>query len=123
MVIFVGDKPSRLNENPLIPFIGTPSWKTLLKWIKKLEVKEYHVTNSYSPMDMAAVCAIHKHGGNTFIALGNEASQRLKEVGIEHFKLPHPSPRNRKLNDKGYVDYQLYRCYDYIMESDNVHNL
>lgn len=113
MVIFVGDKPSRLNENPMIPFIGTPSWKMLLKWIKKLEVSSYHVANSFSPMDMVNV-ECHNRNGNLFVALGNEASERLDRVGIQHFKLPHPSPRNRKLNDKEFVDRQLKECYDYL---------
>lgn len=113
MVIFVGDKPSRLNESPMIPFVGTPSWKTLLKWIKTLDVSSYHISNSFSPMDMVEVQCFKKDG-NTFIALGNEASDRLAKVGIEHFKLPHPSPRNRKLNDPKFIDSELEKCKDYL---------
>lgn len=113
MVIFVGDKPSSLNENPAIPFIGTPSWKTLLKWIDRLEVSSYHVSNSFSPMDMVEVQCYNKDG-NVFVALGNEASERLTKVGIGHFKLPHPSPRNRLLNDKKFIDSELEKCKNYL---------
>jgi hypothetical protein len=31
--VFVGDKPSSKNLDKTIPFVGTPSHKTLMKWI------------------------------------------------------------------------------------------
>ena len=37
------------------------------------------------------------------LALGNTASDALNRLNIDHFKLPHPSGLNRKLNDKEYL--------------------
>ena len=52
---------------------------------------------------------------NTIIlALGNFVSDSLKKMKIDHFKLPHPSGLNRKLNDKEYVKRILRYCKFYI---------
>ena len=34
------------------------------------------------------------------VALGNDVSDALKKINIDHIKVYHPSPRNRVLNDK-----------------------
>jgi hypothetical protein len=51
---------------------------------------------------------------NCVIALGNVASKALDDLKIEHYKLPHPSPKNRKLNCKSFVQYALFLCKVYI---------
>ena len=48
------------------------------------------------------------------IALGNTASKALNKLKIKHFKLPHPSPRNRLLNNKKFITKQLKECRKYI---------
>lgn len=48
------------------------------------------------------------------IALGLMASRRLDKNEIEHFKMEHPSGRNRKLNNKIYLDNRLKECYNWI---------
>lgn len=48
------------------------------------------------------------------VALGGFASKVLDKLGVEHFKLPHPSPRNRLLNDKEFERSELERCREYI---------
>jgi|TARA_A100001388_G_C28769974_1_gene503210 hypothetical protein len=53
------------------------------------------------------------NGYDKVIALGNVASEALSKIGVEHFKLPHPSGLNRKLNDKKYVNKVLKECYEY----------
>ena len=47
-----------------------------------------------------------------FIALGNKASEKLYD--IPHFKLPHPSGRNRKINNRQYIDEQLRLCAEWL---------
>ena len=41
-------------------------------------------------------------GHDTILALGRFVSSVLKRMDIDHIELPHPSPLNRKLNDKKY---------------------
>lgn len=48
------------------------------------------------------------------IALGNTASDALKQIGVQHFKLPHPSPRNRRLNDNDFINEKLEACKYYM---------
>lgn len=48
------------------------------------------------------------------VALGNFASAALDRAGIPHYRLPHPSPLNRKLNDPAYEKTVLAECYNYL---------
>lgn len=122
MVIFVGDEPSAKNKDPEVPFVGTKSMKNLLDWMYILEVDVNNVL----------VCnrhQIHKNGeirvpgltssylpGDRIIALGNKASKHLNELTFGHFKLPHPSGLNRKLNDEKFIKSELNRCKEWLNE-------
>ena len=48
------------------------------------------------------------------IALGNFVSDALKKADVEHFKLPHPSPRNRMINDPEKISSILADCAKYL---------
>lgn len=48
------------------------------------------------------------------LALGGFVSGVLNSIDVEHFKLPHPSPRNRLLNSKEYETEVLNRCKEYV---------
>ena len=77
------------------------------------------MVNSYTHEDSVKICKlwnIRKERKHLFVALGNNASERLSDMDIEHFKLPHPSPRNRKLNDQKFIDSELEKCYRYIKD-------
>jgi hypothetical protein len=53
------------------------------------------------------------------VALGVEAKKYLLAAGIEEFYcLPHPSSRNRLLNDEDFVKKTLSQCRDYIYQGD-----
>lgn len=56
------------------------------------------------------------------IALGNFVSGVLTKLNIEHHKLPHPSPLNRKLNDKSYERECIEKCKVYLNEQDKNSN-
>ena len=122
MVIFVGDSPSRLNKDPEVAFIGSKSEKVLNDWIKKINPKEASLANSHTHLNMLRL-EVSYNLGDAIVALGNVASKRLTKAGIPHFKLPHPSPRNRKLNNQEYIDAELAKCYLYLKEHKHVHNL
>ena len=54
------------------------------------------------------------HGHDKVVALGSKVSQVLSSLNIEHFKMPHPSPRNRQLNDKTFEQKMIAECKQYI---------
>lgn len=113
-VVFVGDRASRLNDDPCRAFVGTPSFGNLCKWIVKMQVTEFTMVNSYTHDDFVKMFQLWNQGKKIWIALGNEASKRLDRLKVPHFKLPHPSPRNRLLNDQKFIDSELKKCYRYI---------
>lgn len=113
MVVFVGDCPSRLNIDPDVAFIGSKSETVLMDWIRRMDVYVLSMLNSHTESLMIEVWRRYRHG-DAVVALGNKASDRLAKAGIPHFKLSHPSPRNRLNNDKKFVDDQLKRCKNYL---------
>jgi hypothetical protein len=116
MVIFVGDRPSLRNIDPEVAFIGTPSHKNLMKWIDAMNIGECIMINSHTHDDVVRICQYYNGGGNAFVALGDIAARRLKELSLSFFKLPHPSPKNRLLNNSSFIDSELRKCYLYLKE-------
>jgi hypothetical protein len=114
-VVFVGDAPTRRNVSQGIPFVGTRSLEVLVGWIGRLAPDYYVVYNSASIFDLYRVRSLRKSGFKV-VALGRVASKRLKCMDIPHHAMGHPSGRNRKLNDKAYVDKMIESCKAYIFE-------
>lgn len=112
-VLFVGDEPSSKNEYANIPFLSTKSHKTLILWWAQLGNINIIIENSHTPQCLELI-QIRNKLGYKIITLGNKASNRLSKLGIDHFKLPHPSGRNRKLNNKEFLAIELNKCYDYV---------
>ena len=103
---------------------GSPTINRLNRWLDACDVRIYSFTN---------LCAHHKvslklsdidetfinecvNSYNKIIALGNEVSYYLKKLGVEHFSAPHPSPRNRKFNDKYFEPHIMNKLKEYINE-------
>lgn len=115
MIIFVGDKPSAKMKPGAKPFEGAKCEKRLYDWL-------FFLIGQGSDLDKALSFKIINQCNSTtdelkgkiIIALGNNASKFCK--GYEHFKLPHPSSRNRLLNDKEFVKKKLKECKKYIEE-------
>ena len=53
-------------------------------------------------------------GYDKVLALGGMPSRILNKLKVDHFKLPHPSPRNRLLNSKEYEKSVLDECRKYV---------
>ncbi len=116
-IIFVGDRPSKRNTDPKIAFASTASEKRLFKWIVDLNIGTYQAVNTYSVdgrADTESWIYLRKCMSVPMIALGNNASKALNMLGIPHFKLPHPSGRNRKLHNKEWINSELKKCAEWL---------
>lgn len=112
-VLFVGDRPNpRKNKDMNVPFVGTPSYKTLLEWVYRmdLELGNLHMVNAYSVNGSPNYWPFIK--SYVVIALGAEAAIWCAERGVEFFELPHPVD----LNDKKKLAERLAKCKRFIYE-------
>ena len=118
-LLLVGDKPSKKNDDPTIAFVGTQSHKKIQEWLEVLleEEAEVIMINQVDPaFTQHLIYASLNH--YRIIALGEAAALALAHNGIvNYFKLPHPSGRNRKLNNKKYVAEILDKCKTWIREN------
>lgn len=124
LVYFIADQPAKDNIDPAVPLVGTDSYKTLLKWIGEIDIDITRV-RLYNQVDgpfdhMMSRITLNKAvelGQIKVIALGQKAAMYLKKVGVdEYFILPHPSPKNRLLNDPNYIKEKLGALRRYIYE-------
>lgn len=115
-VVFVGDKPSSKNIDRNIAFVGTQSYKRLIKWIVALKVKHYHLFNSNDQRDLDYI-KLYESWGYKVIALGLAADGRLAKESIPHYRMPHPSGLNRQNNNDNYIKAKLEECRKYIYET------
>lgn len=114
-VVFVGDEPSKTNIDPDIAFVGAKCFDRLIDWIAILKPDYYICLNSNTDNDTFKIGRLAENNFK-IVALGDKASKRLSDYDVEHFKLPHPSGLNRKLNDKTYVEAQLWACKQWLTD-------
>lgn len=127
-LLVVGMNPSntpalagRVNKNS--------TFDRLHKWMDALGVHHFSFCNTFdypknnpkrSDVDfntLALACSEY----DRVVCLGGFASVALNSIGVRHFRLPHPSPRNRVLNDKAVEAQELKLCKEYLDESFNNH--
>ena len=113
-VVFVGDEPSPTNISHQIAFVGAKCFERLVGWIKYLQPDYYICLNSNTDDDMLGIESL-VDAGFQVVALGNKASKRLQKYDIDHWKLPHPSGLNRKLNDEKAMALELLACYEWLI--------
>jgi uracil-DNA glycosylase len=133
-VLFVGDQPSSKNVHPKVPFVGTSSYKRLLRWIGELDLDIHRVSIVNSRDDVYGDWV-----PDLIIFLGKEAEKKFKgetkrflvasdggyfELGkhqwsydkVRKTTIDHPSPRNRKLNSRYYETVMLENLKKWIYE-------
>lgn len=120
MVLFVGDKPSRLNTDPSIAFKGARCEPRLMEWIEALGIKRFHIVNQSDTLIAIDITSQAMLKGVPIVALGNNASKWLGRT--LHFKLPHPSGRNRQINDKAFIIAKLEECKKYLENHSSSHD-
>ncbi len=119
-VLFVGDRPNpRKNLDINTPFVGTPSYKTLLDWIYRMDIDLNCVlmSNAFTAEgkeNPVLTLDVYNDNVQKIVALGEAARSTLSEMDCVFFTLPHPSGLNRALNDKKKLAEQLALCRAFI---------
>lgn len=63
--------------------------------------------------------AIDLKGVDRVVALGKTAAKALSQLGVSFYEMPHPSGRNRLLNDVTYVEQKVKGLLEYCSSSPN----
>ena len=121
-MLFVGINPAGPEIRGAIR--DTSAIGRLHKWARTLRLKYFSFVNviqepggAHSQTRVAGQFVRDCFTGGCWsavVALGNVPSRALTKLGIPHFTLPHPSFRNRKLNDPDYEKQVLEECRAYI---------
>lgn len=119
-VLVVGMNPSNTPESKKVRKNST--FDRLNKWMDRWQISNYSFINTtekrFDTISWADVDPIRLREAalcyDKVIALGGFASDALEKAQIKHFKMPHPSPRNRLLNDSNYEWEQIYNCGKYL---------
>lgn len=117
-VLFIGDKPSSKNVNQDVPFVGTSSYKRLLKWIGELDLDIQNVRLENKQGDYLI---IQKNMFDAIVFLGKASEMPVHrgnpEVNIPKlFTVDHPSPRNRNFNNPTYEKRMLKKLKEWLYE-------
>ena len=94
------------------PFEGASCEKRLLDWVRILSKKSGYLIVNRIDSDFIILVNLFLATDSKIIALGNNASKDLGKA--PHFKLPHPSGKNRLLNDKDYIKSRLKECKKWL---------
>ena len=120
-VLIVGINPS--NRPTPRKLVKNSTFHRLLKWMDHVNVQHFSFINTFdtrkndyskSDIDYSSLKQV-SNGYDKVVALGNFVSDALNKLNIKHFKAPHPSPRNRKFNDKSF-EKQFLKEYKTYME-------
>lgn len=116
MILFVGDRPSAKMKPGAQPFEGAACEKRLLEWITSVSMPHegYRIVNADNKKTLRQEIQYSMIFKYPVIALGNNASQHLCSMGVQHFKLPHPSGRNRQINNKKFIKSRLAECKKWL---------
>lgn len=111
-VLFVGMNPARK------PKTKSGAIRRLEKWASLFGAEPHSFVNcAHDPeslsvdWELLAGCCEHHE---KIVALGRFASGCLRKLGINHFEMPHPSGRNRLLNDPEFEKRKLAECRAYL---------
>lgn len=117
-VAFVGQNPGAQSQERR----GDTMYR-FKRWLDSLELPLCSFVNCSSKTGVVHISDFEKdfvaeclEGYDKIVTLGSFASHCLDIAGIEHHRLPHPSPRNRLINDVAYIERELEKCKGYIWE-------
>jgi len=124
-ILFIGSNPSQRSKS-IVPFWSdTKSNKVLKQWCDQLfygsmeSLHYWNVAHYPTPGNRPLkTCEIHdalpklrekidEICPDKIVTLGKTAEKALQLLKIEHCAMPHPSGRNRLLNDPKYVEAKI----------------
>jgi uracil-DNA glycosylase len=126
MVLFVGQSLPKGRAADEVPFDGTLSGKRLARWIETLRCPTHTIVNACakpgaskaSREDVAALRSyVAELKPEKVVALGAVAAKALDQAEVHHWKLPHPSGRNLKINDARAVQNNLEECRKWLVDA------
>lgn len=117
-ILVIGMNPS---SKPSTKTRENATVKKLHNWMTKVGIQHFSFSNVHESIEHVSLKHVDYSRLNTItqgydrvLALGNYAADALNRIEVDHFKLPHPSPRNRLLNDKEYEKAILRQCRKYL---------
>ena len=116
--IVIGQNPG---NNPKAATYKNHTFVRLNQWCDELGITHFGFANAVThpgPVKMKDVDFNRLkelvEGDAKVLALGGFASRCLSVINKSHFRLPHPSPLNRQMNDKEFVKQVLAECKEYL---------
>lgn len=118
-VLIIGQNPG---NNPKAAVYKGHTFVRLNEWCDELSINRYSFANvvttpgkvKMKDVDfdrLKNLVACHEK----VLALGVFASNSLSVINKSHFRLPHPSPLNRQINDKEFIRAVLAECKKYLI--------
>jgi uracil-DNA glycosylase len=132
IVLFVGSNPSNSSETDTAFHGSTRSSKILTEWCSHIEGAMFvhiNVLSSKTPNNrplsrkeiLSSLESLQENlrgiKPDKIVALGKTASAALTLLHVDFFEMPHPSGRNRLLNDKDYMAKKLINLKRYANKS------
>ena len=118
-IIIVGLNPSKSRAVK-----SGSALKRLHEWADYLDLQIFSFTNlsddpywdfKFKSLDKDFIVQSVQNYG-IIVSLGSQVHSTLKRLGFDSFKLPHPSPLNRQINDPTYIKHQLDQLKEYLYD-------
>lgn len=132
-ILFVGSNPSQASICNVAFHGTTRSSKILTKWCTDVKGLKMHI--NVSNETTAGNRPLRDHEINKalrslketidgikpdkIVALGKTAAKALSRLRVEFLEMPHPSGRNRKLNDKEYEAQKIKELVEYCNQTSS----
>jgi uracil-DNA glycosylase len=134
-ILFIGSNPSQVSAKTVPFWFDTRSRSVLFQWMDQVEESEIidwhfaNVSNQVTPDNRSLKMSEIKENLETLkaniesinpdkiITLGKTAEKALTLLNREFYPMPHPSGRNRKLNNKDYIEEKIKGMTSYIIPS------
>jgi|GEM_PF-6223844 len=133
VVLFVGSNPSNASTCDAAFHGSTKSSKILTGWCEGLPGMKMHInvldkkTEDNRPLKVGEIKSnledlkekIRWIKPDAIVALGKTATKALELIEANFYEMPHPSGRNRLLNDPAYVAEKIKGLIDYVSAALN----